>query len=242
MAIERRRVPLHRLRDLIPAGGGTTSYRTAGAPRAPLALSDDDANELLERAADSATGSVMFTSDTATLLVLPPFPVEHDRDLHSVDPAELLDLLERRRSIAVFLLRLGGFSVGFFRGEALVDSRTGQRFVKGRHRAGGQSQRRFERIREKQVHELFKKACTAAAEKLAPYEGEIEHVFFGGDRRTLAAFHKRCDYFERYGVRIMSRVLPVAGDPRHATLEAVPREVWSSDIFIARAHGPEDRA
>ena len=170
------------------------------------------------------------------MLVAPPFPIDVARDANAIDPAPLAGLLDRRRSYAVFLLRLGGFSVGFFRGDSLVDSKTDQRFVKNRHRKGGQSSRRFERIREKQIDELFDKACAAARDRLAPYESEIEHVFLGGDRRTLQAFRKVCTYFDSFGARLMPRVLHVPGDPRKATLEAMPREVWSSDVWIA---GPD---
>jgi peptide subunit release factor 1 (eRF1) len=143
-----------------------------------------------------------------------------------------VELLERRRVVAVCLLRLGGFSAGVFRGESLVDSKTAQRFVKNRHRKGGQSQRRFERIREKQVHELFGMACEESREKLGPYEEEIQHVFFGGDRRTLQAFRKECPYYDEvFGSRLMRRVLAVPGDPRRALLEAMPREVWASEVY-----------
>ncbi|MDE3096682.1 MAG: hypothetical protein KGK07_11885, partial [Chloroflexota bacterium] len=180
------------------------------------------------------TGSVLFAGASEALLVLPPLPVEAAIDYSELYAAPLRASLERRRGVAVLLLRLGGFSVGFFRGEALADAKTDQRFVKNRHRKGGQSQRRFDRIREKQTDELFGKACATSREKLAPYEAEIEHVFFGGDRHTLQAFHKQCSYFERFGPRVMRRVLPVAGDPRRASLEAMPREVWSSDVYVAR--------
>jgi hypothetical protein len=30
----------------------------------------------------------------------------------------------------------------------------------------------------------------------------------------------------------MARLLPVAGDPRKSSLEAMPREIWSSDVYI----------
>jgi peptide subunit release factor 1 (eRF1) len=162
---------------------------------------------------------------------VPPFPVEEAVTYSELWPAILVELLERRRTVAVCLLRLGGFSAGVFRGEALVDSKTAQRFVKNRHRKGGQSQRRFDRIREKQVHELFGMACEESREKLTQYEDEIEHVFFGGDRHTLQAFRKECSYFERFGDRVRRRVLAVPGDPRRALLEAMPREVWSSEVW-----------
>ena len=201
------------------------------------ALLAEDADRLAGIAEASETGSVLFVRETDVMLIVPPFPVETALDRNAIDPAPLVELLELRRTYAVLLLRLGGFSCGFFRGDALIDSKTDQRFVKSRNRAGGQSQRRFERIREKQVRELFDAACEASRAKLEPYEPEIEHVFFGGDRRTLLAFRKRCTYFERFGARLMRRVLPVAGDPRRASLEAIPSEVWSSDLYIASRAG-----
>jgi hypothetical protein len=213
---------------------GITSYRVAGeaVDAASLEVEHDAADELREISAESPTGSVLFASGGRAMLVTPPFAVAQSVDYSEVFARPLIELLERPRSYAVFLLRLGGFSVGFFRGEALIDSKTDQRFVKNRHRKGGQSQRRFERIREKQVDELFAKACETARERLEPYDAEIEHVFLGGDRGTIAAFRKECTYFERYGERVMARVLHVPGDPRRATLDAMPREVWSSDAWV----------
>ena len=212
---------------------GSTSIRPG---HAEPALADErvvpEARErLLALGAASSTGSVLFTSAAGIMLVLPPFPVDAADDFSEIRLEPLVELLNRKRALAVLLLRLGGFSLGFFRGEALVDSKTDQRFVKNRHRKGGQSQRRFERIREKQIAELFGKVCETAREKLEPYEREIEHMVFGGDRRTLLDFRKHCSYFERYGERVMERVLPVPGDPRRSSLEAIPREVWSSDVY-----------
>jgi hypothetical protein len=237
MAIERARVTRQRLPAMLPADGvpGRTVYATAGHALVVQSWVDPhDATRLAEVAARSDTGAVLFEYGAEATLVVPPFPVEREATLDITDTAALLELLERRRSYAVFLLRLGGFAAGFFRGDALIDSKVGQRFVKGRHRKGGQSSSRFVRIREKQVHELFEKACAIAREKLTPYETEIAHVFFGGDRRTLQAFRKQCDYFDRFGERVMSRLLPAHGDPRLAMLEAIPREVWTSEIFVAR--------
>ncbi len=190
------------------------------------------ADEIRELSADSPTGSALFSSGGQVVLVTPPFAIEESISFSEIYAKPLVALFERERAYAVFLLRLGGFSVGYFQGESLIDSKTDQRFVKNRHKKGGQSQRRFERIREKQVDELFDKACETSRETLAPYEAEIEHVFLGGDRGTIAAFRRECSYFERYGERLMQRVLHVPGDPRRATLDSMPREVWSSDVWL----------
>ena len=241
--MQREHLTRRRLLARLPDEGapGWTSYRTpGGAPSFDEgSLPVDDASRIAELAAASETGSVLFARAGETTLIVPPFAVEDDLDYSEMYCRPLVQLLERPRVAAVFLLRLGGFSVGFFRGDAVVDSKTDRRFVKNRHRKGGQSQRRFDRIREKQVHELFGKACAEAREKLGPYEDEIEQVFFGGDRLTLLAFRKECTYFERFGDRVMRRILPVPGDPRRASLDAMPAEIWSSDVYTFGRDEPE---
>ena len=218
---------------------GATAYVLAGEalPEAMLArIDDDDAGRLREAAAGSDTGAVLFVTDgggaAGATLVLPPFPIEASAVHEGIDTAALRELLARPRAIGVFLLRLGGYSCGFFRGDALVDSKTGRRFVKNRHRKGGQSQRRFDRIREKQTHEHFGAACEAAARILLPYDREIDRVFTGGDRHTLQAFRKECDVLDRFGARLSSRVLAVPGDPRRDLLEAMPREAWGLEVWV----------
>ncbi len=234
--IEREHLPRRKLLARLPATGarGWTSYSPAGvAPRfGETALDRDDADRLREAATDSPTGSVLFLgADGGAAVVVPPFPVLVEVDYSELYTRPLIELVERKRNVAALLLRLGGFTVGFFRGGVLADSKTDQRFVKNRHRKGGQSQRRFDRIREKQVHELFAKACTEAREKLDPYEEEVEHVMFGGDRHTLLDFRKECSYFEKYGTRVIERVLAVPGNPRRESLDDLPREIWSSEMY-----------
>jgi hypothetical protein len=197
----------------------------------PGALTPEQADGVGEIARASDTGSVLMVRPSDLTLIVPPFPIEEEVAYSEIWTRPLAELLDRRRTIAVFLLRMGGFTTGVFRDGFLVDSKTDRRFVKNRHRKGGQSQRRFDRIREKQVHLLFEMACADAREKLEPYEDELEHVFLGGDRLTLLAFKKECRYFDRFGHRLRSRTLLVPGDPRKATLDQMPAEVWSSEVY-----------
>jgi hypothetical protein len=189
---------------------------------------DADACELAET---SPTGAVLFATRTHSIVVLPPFCVERAHSAEEIVLDPLFELLERRRSLGVFLLKRGGYTIGFLRGESVVDSKTGRRFVKNRHRKGGQSQRRFDRIREKQIHELFEAACGDARATLGRWEREIQHVFLGGDRLAIGAFRKECDYFERFGPKLSTRILTVAGDPRRITLDTIGKEIWASDVY-----------
>lgn len=176
-------------------------------------------------AGSSDTGAVLYEGDAPTLVV-PPFPVHAAEPVDGTSTDALRDMYERPRTVGVILLRLGGFAVGVFEGERLVDSKVGTRFVKGRHSKGGSSQARFARRREGQVRELFEALCTLVGERLATRT--LDHAVTGGDRRTLAAFLKACP--QAAALPRLSRVLDV-GDPRQRVLEDLPRQLYASDVL-----------
>lgn len=232
------------LRALPDAGApGVTSYRRPGGAPHPWSGDPEGSDEIAELASASTTGSVLIAHAGGCLLVLPPFAVEHDADADSVVTEPLVELLMRPRTVGVVLLRLGGFAVGLFDGDTLVGSKTGTRHVENRHRKGGQSQRRFERIRLGHARQLYDKLCATCEKTLGPYERDIQHLFFGGERQTIGGFRAVCDWPSRLGGRVMERILPVRGDPRLEHLRAAPRDVWSSVVYRAAPGGiaPEAR-
>ena len=188
--------------------------------------------EIAQRApglAASPTGAALFWSKGRGLAILPPFPVERDQVLEGWDTSQLRALLAREYTLGVVLLRLGRYAIGVLKGDALITSKTGTRYVKGRHHAGGQSQKRFQRIREKQVQEIFTKACGVVKEQFAPWEKELDYIFLGGERFTLNGFIKACDYLRSLSAEIHSRVLNVR-EPRHVALEKAIEAVWESRV------------
>lgn len=127
-----------------------------------------------------------------------PFPPltrpspESPPDTGSGHPFDALaDLLvthaEAERRVAVLLVRLGGHAAGIFHGDRLVVSKVGSRHVHGRSAAGGWSQRRFARRRDKQANEALRAAADVAARVLAPRLAELEALIVGGDRRAVDA-------------------------------------------------------
>jgi hypothetical protein len=183
--------------------------------------------------AESDTGLVLFWSDDRKYVLLPPFPIELNQSFSAWDASCLRELLDRKYLLGVVLLRLGGYSVGVFEGDRLLTSKTGTRFVKGRHSAGGQSQRRFARRREEQARELFDKACSVVAAKFADYEERLDYVFLGGDRLTLLSFLKRCEYLQGLSGKTLGRVLNVA-KPRYEALRNAPSQIWKTRVFVVR--------
>jgi peptide subunit release factor 1 (eRF1) len=103
---------------------------------------------MFEALGDHPTGAIAFLGERANLVVSPPFPPPAAPLTRGYITRPLRDLLTAPRTLGVILIRLGGYSVGVYRDGRFVDTKTGGRFVKNRQRKGGQSQRRFERIRE----------------------------------------------------------------------------------------------
>lgn len=105
-----------------------------------------------------------------------------------VDPSSPFGGLARHarsdRLVGVVLVRRGGYAAGVFEGADLVASKVGSRLVQGRSAAGGWSQQRFARRREKQATEAFGAAAEAVARVLLPYAGRLDAVVLGGDRQA----------------------------------------------------------
>lgn len=82
----------------------------------------------------------------------------------------------------VLLVRKGGFAIARLAGPAVTASKTGQRHVQGRSKAGGQSQQRFARRRDNQARQAYEAAADHAARILA---GVLGPVVLGGDRTAV---------------------------------------------------------
>lgn len=137
------------------------------------------------RAAPDAV--VVEAADGAVASCAVPFPpLERLEPLDAEAPyGGLLAHAARERRVGVLLVRRGGYAAGVFAGTELVASKVGSRHVQGRTAAGGQSQQRFARRREKQTREAFEAAADVAARILLPHAAELEAVVTGGDRAAV---------------------------------------------------------
>lgn len=178
----------------------------------------------------SDTGVVGLQAGNHALVIIPPFPVLETKLVANWDTTPLLELLVADYLLGVVLLRLGRFSVAVYRGDQLVASKTDARFVKGRNRAGGSSQRRFERIREGQMRRIYDKTCEATSTQFEPFARQLDYVVLGGERITLNNFRKVCPYLERFQDKVLDRRLNIR-DPKRDTLEEVGRLLWQSRVY-----------
>jgi hypothetical protein len=141
------------------------------------------------------------------------------------------------RTVGVLLVRLGGYAAGVFSGAPprLEASKVGARLVHGRSAAGGWSQHRFARRREKQAATALDAAADTAAAVFGPHLRQLDAVVLGGDRRTVAGLRgdpRLAPYFDR----AVERFLTVP-DPRLAVLRETPRMFRSVRIRISEGEG-----
>jgi hypothetical protein len=169
---------------------------------------------------------VLRARDGAAAACHPPFPPLPPGEGRE-DPARQAELMAAHaaadRTVGVLLTRLGGYAVGVFTGDPprLAASKTGSRLVHGRAAAGGWSQHRFARRRENQATAALRAAADTALAVLGPYDGRLDAVVLGGDRRAMASL--RADpRLAPFTARAVERFLTVP-DPRLAVLKDTPR-------------------
>ena len=227
-----------RLLDELNAEGCTATVCVSGEK---LGASDYDhllpqwepdssrAAEALADVGPSDTGVALFVSQGRMVAVQPPFPLTVDVRSAGMESRPVLELLDSEPVVGVVLLRLGRYAVAVLRGDKLLATKTDTRYVKNRHRAGGSSQRRFERSRERLVRELYDTTCRMSRTVFEPYLRDIDHMMLGGERGTLNGFVKRCRLMQDLEPKTLSRLLPV-GRPNQKALESVGYEMWKSRV------------
>ncbi len=189
----------------------------------------------------------------------PPSP---DPATASTDPAAVAEALaahaRKPRTVGVLLVRLGGYAAGVFTGypPVLGDAKVGSRPVHGRSAAGGWSQHRFARRREKQANEALSAAADAAvmifgqagatvrstSQKRATTRGaaadgrpqpratRLDAVVLGGDRRAVADLRddpRLAPYFALAAERFLT-----VPDPKRAVLLEAAKQFTAVRIWL----------
>ena len=179
---------------------------------------------------ESDTGLIGLRTGGQALIILPPFPLTHAGLSDTWNLLPLQYLLQSPYNVGVVLLRLGRFAVAVYEGDHLVSSKTDTRYVKGRHSAGGTSQKRYSRIREGQIKLIYEKTCQAVKDQFTPYLGDIQFVLLGGDKFTLNGLIKKCPMLDDLRNITLSRRLNVR-NPKRDTLESVAFSLKESSLY-----------
>lgn len=121
--------------------------------------------------------------------VIPPEPI--NTFLYSCDSKfklePLMELLREKDVYGVLVIDNEEAAVAIVKGKRLELSKTFTSGVPGKHRAGGQSARRFERLREQSLNEYYKRVAEHANEIFLSYP-EIKAIIVGGPGPTKEEF------------------------------------------------------
>ena len=129
----------------------------------------------------------------------------------------------------ILLVRKGGFAVARLAGDAIVESKVGQRHVQGRTAAGGQSQQRFARRRDNQARAAYE----AAADHAARIVGTVPVLVAGGDHAAVTAVLEDAR-LSRLAKSVVGGFLTVP-DPRRRVLESAIVEACSVRLEVENA-------
>lgn len=181
----------------------------------------------------SPTGIAAFRAGNAGVAVLPPFPLETAWLGDGIDDRPLRTLLAAHFTVGVALVRLGRYAIAVYEGRRLVASKTDTRYVKGKHHAGGTSQRRFQRVRENQIHRLYVEASGVLERQWRPFLDRLDYVALGGEAATVNGFVKECAMLARLSPITLARRLDVR-EPNRAALDRAPAMLYQCRVYPLR--------
>ncbi len=173
-------------------------------------------------------------------VIEPPEPVRSftyicDHEFY-LEPLE--EMAKEKKAYGIIVMDRGGAVLAILRGAnyKIVDEVTSD--IPPKHSAGGQSQRRFERIREERVHDFFKRVGLRANKVFLPLGDDLEGIIIGGPGDARERFEEGgfLDY------RLQKKI--IANIPLSYTEEQGVRELImkAEDVLAESALYKEKRA
>lgn len=138
----------------------------------------------------SGTVEINGSEKRITEIIEPPEPVPlykyHCDSTFYLEP--LQEMLQEKKVYGMIVIDRREATIGLLRGKRVEVMNYLTSLVPGKHRAGGQSSARFERLRNIAIHEFYKKVGDKASEALLPYQEHLLGVLIGGPSPTKEEF------------------------------------------------------
>ncbi|AEA46165.1 peptide chain release factor aRF-1 [Archaeoglobus veneficus] len=127
-----------------------------------------------------------------TEIIEPPEPVPlykyHCDSSFYLEP--LKEMLKEKKMYGLIVIDRREATIGILRGKRIEALSYTTSMVPGKHRQGGQSSVRFERLREIAIHEFYKKVGEKATEALLPHKDQLLGILIGGPSPTKEEFYE----------------------------------------------------
>ena len=127
-----------------------------------------------------------------TEIIEPPEPVPlykyHCDSTFYLEP--LKEMLVEKKVYGLIVIDRREATIGLLRGKRVEVLSYTSSMVPGKHRQGGQSSVRFERLRQIAIHEFYKKVGEKASEALLPHKENLVGILIGGPSPTKEEFYE----------------------------------------------------
>ncbi|MHA1596857.1 MAG: peptide chain release factor aRF-1 [Candidatus Asgardarchaeia archaeon] len=122
----------------------------------------------------------------------------------------LVEMTEARSIIGIVLMEAGHYTIGLIKGKRIEVVKDDDYYIVGKTRRGGQSARRYERLREEQVNNFYKHLANIVNEIFLPIIDDVDALVFGGNTIRVQEFLQKPYLDYRLREKILSKVLPVS--------------------------------
>ncbi len=172
-------------------------------------------------------------------LVVPPSPVTQFVYLCGREfVTEELEGMTRPKSLVVIVLLEGGkVTIGYLRGKHMEMMLDEDFFIIGKTRAGGQSAKRYMRIREEKITEFFKFVSRKLSDLLLDDLDSVDAIVLGGNTIRCQEFLEKGDIDYRIKEKIADVIIPVSIIDETGLYQAVKeasRVLKETEIYAER--------
>ncbi len=145
-------------------------------------------------------------------IVIPPSPISQFVYLCGREFVldELEDMTKPKSLVVIVLIEGGKITIGYLRGKHLELVRDEDFYIIGKTRAGGQSARRYERIRDEKMAEFFKYSGRILNELLLDNLENVDAIVLGGNTIRAQEFLEKGGLDYRLREKVAEVIIPVS--------------------------------
>lgn len=182
----------------------------------------------------STTGLVIFSWEKeGDVIIIPPFPVKKNENFYDkfFRTDQLKTMFSTEHMLGIILLHLGEYALGIFEGDKMILSKCGKRLVRKKHRKGGFSQARFQRIVDVQIKQFFDEVYRVLREKFEANLSKMNYIMYGGPKLTIKKFQKRDHFIKKLSEKTLDRILYI-DRANKKVLDNILNEVWKTKVMF----------
>lgn len=152
------------------------------------------------------------TTNDIREIIVPPAPVSQFIYLCGREfvTEELENMTQPKSLVVIVLIEGGKVTIGYLRGKHMELIRDEDFYIIGKTRAGGQSAKRYLRIREEKMMEFFKKVGQILGELLLDNLDNVDAIVLGGNTIRCQEFLEKGDLDYRLREKVADTIIPVS--------------------------------